>query len=152
MTGSYTTIREEEFVEFLNDIAAFDRVSTGRDTREEVYDLPLPADRLSIRVFSSIDSRTGVSRACGADAIRCVVWNHDIEEPVGGRVRTHRISTWKENLSDKITSLYSQWRKYDQRCPDCGGCLVLRDGKHGEFHGCVNYPSCDHTENISVTG
>lgn len=27
-------------------------------------------------------------------------------------------------------------------CPRCGGQLVLRNGKHGEFWGCSNYPKC----------
>ena len=27
-------------------------------------------------------------------------------------------------------------------CPRCGGTLVLRNGKYGEFWGCSNYPKC----------
>jgi len=27
-------------------------------------------------------------------------------------------------------------------CPRCGGQLVLRNGKYGEFWGCSNYPKC----------
>ena len=27
-------------------------------------------------------------------------------------------------------------------CPKCGGTLVLRNGKHGTFYGCSNYPKC----------
>lgn len=27
-------------------------------------------------------------------------------------------------------------------CPRCGGKLVLRKGKYGEFYGCENYPKC----------
>lgn len=27
-------------------------------------------------------------------------------------------------------------------CPRCGGRLVLRNGKYGEFYGCSNYPKC----------
>lgn len=27
-------------------------------------------------------------------------------------------------------------------CPKCGGTLVLRKGKYGEFIGCSNYPKC----------
>lgn len=28
-------------------------------------------------------------------------------------------------------------------CPRCGGKLVLRDGRYGEFWGCENYPKCE---------
>ena len=27
-------------------------------------------------------------------------------------------------------------------CPRCGGNLVLRQGKYGQFYGCENYPKC----------
>lgn len=27
-------------------------------------------------------------------------------------------------------------------CPRCGGKLVLRQGKYGQFYGCENYPKC----------
>ena len=32
------------------------------------------------------------------------------------------------------------------RCPRCGGKLVLRDGKYGDFYGCSNYPRCRYTK------
>lgn len=31
------------------------------------------------------------------------------------------------------------------RCPQCGGELVLREGKYGRFYGCSNYPHCRFT-------
>lgn len=33
-------------------------------------------------------------------------------------------------------------------CPKCGGKLVKRKGKYGEFIGCSNFPNCDYTKNI----
>ena len=30
-------------------------------------------------------------------------------------------------------------------CPRCGGQLVLRNGKYGDFYGCSNYPRCRYT-------
>ncbi len=32
-------------------------------------------------------------------------------------------------------------------CPKCGGTLVERNGKFGNFYGCSNYPKCDFTTN-----
>ncbi|MDG3086727.1 topoisomerase DNA-binding C4 zinc finger domain-containing protein [Vibrio hannami] len=29
-------------------------------------------------------------------------------------------------------------------CPECGGELTLRHGKHGPFLGCANYPTCEY--------
>ncbi|ABR55619.1 DNA topoisomerase I [Methanococcus aeolicus Nankai-3] len=33
-------------------------------------------------------------------------------------------------------------------CPDCGGDLVIKKGRFGEFIACSNYPKCKHTEKI----
>lgn len=30
-------------------------------------------------------------------------------------------------------------------CPRCGGALILRHGKYGDFYGCQNYPKCRYT-------
>jgi ssDNA-binding Zn-finger/Zn-ribbon topoisomerase 1 len=34
------------------------------------------------------------------------------------------------------------------KCPKCGGILLLRDGMHGKFLGCSNYPKCKYTRSI----
>lgn len=31
------------------------------------------------------------------------------------------------------------------KCPLCGGNLVIRNGKYGQFYGCSNYPKCKYT-------
>ncbi len=33
-------------------------------------------------------------------------------------------------------------------CPQCGGALVCRSGKHGAFMGCSNYPKCRFTTDL----
>ena len=33
-------------------------------------------------------------------------------------------------------------------CPACGGELLRRSGKYGEFFGCSNFPTCRYTKNI----
>lgn len=41
----------------------------------------------------------------------------------------------------------------DQKCPDCsGGILKLNFGRTGVFLGCSNYPTCNHTKEITDTG
>lgn len=35
-----------------------------------------------------------------------------------------------------------------RKCPRCGGELKRRNGRYGEFWGCMEYPSCKYTENI----
>ncbi len=33
-------------------------------------------------------------------------------------------------------------------CPRCGGRLIIRDGKHGQFYGCSHYPQCKFTKKL----
>jgi len=34
------------------------------------------------------------------------------------------------------------------RCSECGGEMVLRKGKYGEFYGCINFPECRNKEKL----
>lgn len=50
-------------------------------------------------------------------------------------------------------SLNSLFRKTYGKCPRCGhklfgGKLVVRNGKHGRFLGCTNYPNCTYTKDF----
>ena len=42
------------------------------------------------------------------------------------------------------------WKMKEERnvCPQCGGDLVRRKGKFGEFYGCSKYPKCDYIKKI----
>jgi hypothetical protein len=54
-------------------------------------------------------------------------------------IRREHISRLQEKKNSKINN---------NICPECGGLLVLRNSKHGEFMGCSNYPECKFTINI----
>ena len=57
------------------------------------------------------------------------------------------------NIKDKTkvkTHIYNIKETQSQntnRCPKCGGELVLRNGQYGSFYGCSNYPKCKYTKN-----
>ena len=38
--------------------------------------------------------------------------------------------------------------KLGEPCPDCGGDLVIKQGRFGRFVGCANYPTCRYTRPI----
>ncbi|MBN2309078.1 MAG: type I DNA topoisomerase [Candidatus Hydrogenedentes bacterium] len=41
--------------------------------------------------------------------------------------------------------------KTDQKCPDCGGFLLIRKNRRGEpFYGCENYPKCRFTKPMEL--
>lgn len=48
-----------------------------------------------------------------------------------------KVMEYKQNLNDLRSK---------NLCPECGGKLVLRSGKFGEFYGCSNYPKCKYTQ------
>ena len=53
----------------------------------------------------------------------------------------------KENRKAHVQAIHSnladKHKKVDANtCPKCGGGLVLRNGKYGQFKGCGNYPKC----------
>lgn len=66
--------------------------------------------------------------------------------------------TVKDNKSCFVTELeddYNNLMKFDSElknniytCPECGGRLLVRDGKYGKFIGCSNYPGCRYTKDI----
>ena len=59
-----------------------------------------------------------------------------------------------ENAYDKMEQI--QPEKTGEQCPECGGDLVIRKGKFGQFVACSNYPTCKYVkkepEEIQYTG
>lgn len=146
----YVKITRDEFEEFLDstDLEWKAVDSLGKEIVYETEDAAPDYDVVTMRIFSSIDQRTGVVRDKGADAIRLVLWNNLVGAPVSGMKKTLRIETWKKNLREKVVDLYDKSSKMVKECPECGSILVRREGKYGDFLGCSNYPECDYTENV----
>ncbi len=38
--------------------------------------------------------------------------------------------------------------KTDEKCPDCGKPIVIRQGRYGDFMACSGYPKCKFTKNL----
>lgn len=51
-----------------------------------------------------------------------------------------------ESLKEEIENP-SEAAKAVQKCPRCGNVLKRRNGKFGEFWGCMSYPECKYTRN-----
>nr|WP_314865057.1 NERD domain-containing protein [uncultured Flavobacterium sp.] len=61
------------------------------------------------------------------------------------------VGTYDKNKHVKSIKKLVQKRKtfiQENKCPECGGNLVLRSGKFGEFLGCISYPRCKFIRNI----
>ncbi|WP_167880050.1 topoisomerase DNA-binding C4 zinc finger domain-containing protein [Halorhabdus rudnickae] len=144
----YHRISKAEFEQNLGEMAEYERVDYDAAS-ELVYDIPLPVDHLTIRVFSTIQEGASAARDCGNDAIRCVVWHQEADEPIGGREKTLRLKTWAGNLREKMADLMARWRDYDSDpwCDECGSALTLQDGPYGQFLACTDY-HCEHTKDL----
>ena len=68
------------------------------------------------------------------------IYNHlcqiNVSEYVSNATHVHNIHVAKEIKRSKIA---------EGKCPQCGGNLILRQGKYGQFCGCSNYPKCKFT-------
>ena len=80
------------------------------------------------------------SYPCLSDADVAQVVNRLTQQNVRNQVddRTH------------VSNVYAAKYKTDSKiasgiCPQCGGTLVLRHGRYGNFYGCSNYPHCRFT-------
>jgi hypothetical protein len=155
----YVRITEEEFEDFLDKLwYEWHEANPSDDgfrkfSKEKVYSIPPLngniSDDVTILIFSTIDTRTGKARDKGQDAIRCVLWDTELQKPIGGRKKTLRIESWRSNLGPKVENLVEETNEYLRHCPECQtGWLVKREGQYGEFLGCVRYPDCNHTEQI----
>lgn len=51
------------------------------------------------------------------------------------------------NIKDHVVNIHKMQEQLQEGiCPRCGGKLVLRNGKAGQFYGCANYPQCKFTK------
>lgn len=62
------------------------------------------------------------------------------------------ISTTESDRKQHLENVYRNKERRDAavasgKCPRCGGNLVLRNGKYGQFYGCSNYPRCNYILN-----
>ena len=61
---------------------------------------------------------------------------------IGKDSEERHIQSIQENISRQRIALQQG------RCPNCGGELILRNGKYGQFYGCSNYPQCRFTHKV----
>ena len=57
-------------------------------------------------------------------------------------IRKEHIKNIKNNIKE------NNKKEQEMICPKCGGKLVERTGKYGNFIACSNYPKCKYTTNI----
>ena len=87
---------------------------------------------IGLRDLRSYVASFGTENSLSSDQIeKLFVQISDLKEDDAEKKKEHiqEIQNTKTMLGDNI-------------CPRCGGDLVLRHGKYGDFYGCSNYPEC----------
>ncbi|EGQ44151.1 MAG: topoisomerase DNA binding C4 zinc finger [Candidatus Nanosalina sp. J07AB43] len=144
----YSDIIQEEFEQALSETDVDFERKDYPWSGELIYEAKSEDDTFTLRVYSSLDKRTGEARSRGSDAIRTVVLHTDSGRPVLKEKRTNRIQTWKKNLKKKINKLAKQQGNV-KKCEECGNTMVIRENSNGEeFYGCSWYPNCKNTESL----
>lgn len=93
-----------------------------------IYDSQLLDTILSYRTPCISDSE--LTRAFG------FLMQRNVREQVDDQTHLNHVYAAKQRTYCKIASGV---------CPECGGTLVLRNGRYGNFYGCSNYPRCKFT-------
>ena len=63
----------------------------------------------------------------------------------------HALTTFEEKFEPLLEKAYEdmeqiQPEKTGEKCPECGGDLVIRKGRYGDFVACSNYPKCKYVK------
>lgn len=141
----YTQITEQEMDTVLN---KFTKIQIP-NTHELVYEIRFPEAHMShiaLRVYSSICQ--GVSRKCGYDAIRIILFDTKMNKAFAKSSRVNRIETWKDNLLTKARELYKTVNRY--KCCFCENYMIerVRQSDKAKFLGCCSYPKCKFTRQL----
>ncbi len=63
------------------------------------------------------------------------------------------LSKFYKEFQPLVDSAYDSMEKLQPEktgeiCPECGGDIVIRNGRYGKFKSCINYPSCKWHESL----
>lgn len=149
-------LRKEDFFDFDEMFACFESMSRSHLDRNTYQKLAaVERGEVSDSLRYDIMCRDNFTCVlCGASAREGVRLHVDHIIPIakGGKSTPDNLRTLCERCnvgkSDKIetTPESIKTEQGSQVCQWCGGKLVLRRGKNGEFYGCSNYPKCRYTK------
>lgn len=98
----FVTLTKEEFEAILPEGW---REVGGERAWERIYEIPTQKPGLTVRIYSTVDKRTDITRACGADAIRVVFWDDYNDRPLGKGKKILRVegrTTIQSRISGRI--------------------------------------------------
>jgi hypothetical protein len=150
--ADYRPISYGQFLAAMSDIG-FSEVSlpgTWEHAWERLITCRLSQGRYKIRILSSIDITTKVTRDCGSDAIRVLLLDTQGKRPDRPVMdfRVHRTLNALANTVKRAREAYGYVSKHPDHHCTCGSLMVVRGKPGREFLGCTAYPDCKQTRPI----
>lgn len=141
----YVPIRYEDIREVLEDLMGFERRDDDR-CWEMIWVRPVITKSgvrfpYEIKVYTTVDIRTEVSRDVGTDAIRVVLMDTVTGRPVKkAEKRVFRTKNALTNLRERCRDMFKHVMQ-GPHCPKCSSLMVVREGGPGKhkFWGCTHY-------------
>lgn len=90
MSSNFVTLSKKQFEDAL---PSGWREVKGERVWEIIYELPTSRKHLGVRIYSTVDVRTGVTRELGKDAIRIVYWDLLNDRPIGAGKKILRVES-----------------------------------------------------------
>jgi hypothetical protein len=149
--ASYRSISYATFAKAMREIG-FKEVSLP-GTWEHVWEREilcrLSQGRYKVRILSSVDMQTGVTRDRAADAIHVLLLDTNRNDRVVLNLRVNRTERALTNTVKRAREAYGYVSAHPEHHCTCGSLMVVRQSKRGEFLGCTNYPECKETRRIA---
>lgn len=150
----YRAITRREFERQMADMGFSEIAYPG--SKEHIYQRAIAnrdgsPSRFVVRIFSSVHIGTGMTRECGDDAIRIVLFDSVLKDQ---RARERIVQDWRtfrtENALPNMRQRARDAFAYAiQNGCDCGALMIERSGKSGPFMGCTDYPNCKNTRALA---
>ena len=138
---AFVTITKDRFEEILAAVDPdYDLVSGNEDTTcwEYVYEVATPKANVAVRIYSTVDKRTGHTRDKGADAIRVVHWDTANDRPIGKGKKILRVegaTTVQDRITARIADLVARSKAVNVVSNDYVRAVLKDNVPHNNFAG-----------------
>lgn len=160
------TAMENASLKDFKNIDGIERVGLGTGaTRAAIIEVLLDRGYIERRKKSIIPTERGMKLIDIvpkeiSDVSMTVRWEEQIAEIKKGKIKSNvfvkQIEDYvceviKNYYKPKDTISRKEVKKSGNVCPECGGALVIRQGRFGTFEGCENYPECKYIKKKEKT-
>lgn len=103
-SSRFVTVSQQEFESWLMDLPFSWGIVEDDRAKEYIYEVlaPTGSSDVSVRIYSSVDKRTGLTRDIGTDAIRIVYWDRVNDMPIGAGKKLLRTNSAASTIEDRL--------------------------------------------------